>query len=149
MNIIELKEQDLEEIYALSVQLSDRSKIDKNVLKDSLHIMLTDEHYLFFGISHDKKLIGYISGYIHTLIYANGKVAYIDEIVIDKDFRKNGYGKALISEFENRVRQHSVKFVTVSSRLVPGFYEKIGYEYVGIYFKKDFRPREGSVLPNQ
>ena len=35
------------------------------------------------------------------MIYTNGEVVCIDEIVIDKDFRKKGFGKALISEFES------------------------------------------------
>jgi GNAT superfamily N-acetyltransferase len=144
MNIIELKETDWEEIYPLSVQLNPRSKIDKDILKDCLKIMLADEHYLFFGLSNGEKLIGYISGFIHTMIYTNGRVACIDEIVIDQDFRREGYGKALISEFEERARQRGVKFVAVSTREVPGFYERIGYQYVGIYFKKDFRHFDNS-----
>lgn len=74
LNILELKEQDLEEIYALSVQLSDRFKINKDILKDSLQVMIANKDTILIGIFDDSKLFGYLSGYIHTAIYANGKV---------------------------------------------------------------------------
>lgn len=46
-----------------------------------------------------------------------------DEIVIDKNYRKSGYGKALIKEFENIVKKRSAKLVSLSTRGVPQFYE--------------------------
>lgn len=136
LKIIELKEKDFEDIYALSVQLSDKFKINKDIFQDSVQVMINDENTILIGIFHDSKLIGYLSGYIHTAIYANGKVSWIDEIVIDKDYRKSGYGKALVTEFENIARQQSAQLVSLSTRGVPQFYEKLGYEGGSIYFKK-------------
>ncbi|MHC1684139.1 MAG: GNAT family N-acetyltransferase [Clostridiaceae bacterium] len=136
MDIVELKENNFEEIYTLSVQLSDRFKIHKDVLKDSLKVIINDKNAILIGIIEGDKLIGYLSGYKHTAIYANGKVSWIDEIVIDKSYRKCGYGRALITEFENIVSQHSVKLVSLSTRGVPQFYEKLGYEGGSTYFKK-------------
>lgn len=136
MEIIELKENNFEEIYELSVQLSDRFKIDKEILKDSLQVIGNDRNAILLGLIEGSKLVGYLSGYIHTAIYANGKVSWIDEIVIDKNYRKSGYGKALITEFENIVKKRSAKLVSLSTRGVPQFYEKLGYEGGVIYFKK-------------
>lgn len=136
MEIITLNENYFEEIYELSVQLSDKFKIDKSILRDSLQSIIGDKNAVLIGIIECGKLIGYLSGYIHTAIYANGKVTWIDEIVIDKNYRRSGYGKALITEFENIVRQCSVKLVSLSTRGVPQFYEKLGYEGGAIYFKK-------------
>lgn len=136
LKILELKEQNFEEIYALASQLSDRFIINKDILKESLEVILYDKNTILIGIFDESKLIGYLSGYIHTAIYANGKISWIDEIVIDKNNRKNGYGKALISEFENIVRKRGAKLVSLSTRGVPQFYEKLGYEGGAIYFKK-------------
>lgn len=136
MKISELKEQNFEEIYALASQLSDRFIINKEILKESLKVILDDKNNILIGIFDENKLIGYLSGYIHTAIYANGKVSWIDEIVIDRNYRKSGYGKALISEFENIVGKRGAKLVSLSTSRAPQFYEKLGYEGGVIYFKK-------------
>ncbi|MCP5097583.1 MAG: GNAT family N-acetyltransferase [Chloroflexi bacterium] len=41
-------------------------------------------------------VVGYISGYQHSTLYANKPVAWIDEIVAREDARKQGIGKKLM-----------------------------------------------------
>lgn len=80
--------------------------------------------------------IGYCLGTLHTTFYANGDIAWMEELYVEPEFRRDGIGKKLVNYFEKRSQQHQVKLITLATRRAEEFYLAIGYQQSACYFKK-------------
>jgi ribosomal protein S18 acetylase RimI-like enzyme len=92
-----------------------------------------------FKALHGKELAGYISGN-----HVSG-IVYVDEIIVARDKRGQGIGKALIEtaiNFGKKFKAHKIHLITGKSWQAKHFYEKLGFKQVGElpehHFKKDF-----------
>ncbi|NNE77942.1 MAG: hypothetical protein HKN31_12825 [Pricia sp.] len=81
---------DLERVFTLASQLSESVTIDRPSLERNFATIINDEHHLVLVAESKNSVVGYLSGYMHTTIYANGKTAYVDEIVVL--YKKKGNG---------------------------------------------------------
>lgn len=75
-------------------------------------------------------------GFIHDTFYANGKVAWLEEIMVKDDFRRKGVGSKLISFFEQDSKNKGCKLIALATRRASDFYIAIGYEESATYFRK-------------
>ena len=92
-----------------------------------------------FKAAKNGKIIGYIDGKFES------GVVYIDTLIVDKNFRKKGVGKALIERVEKYAREmksHKIYFFTMESWEASKFYKRLGYRKSGDakkhYLKRDF-----------
>lgn len=85
------------------------------------------ENALFLVALLDEEPAGYISGDIVA-----GEV-YINNIAVSEKFRRQGVGKALLSEFVSQLRDND--FITLEVRVsnapARSLYEKLGFENLG------------------
>ena len=69
------------------------------------------------------------------------KSIWIDEIIIDDDYKKKGYGKKLIKEVTKFAEKHNCKRIELNcwffNRDALKFYEKIGFIQQRIIFEKE------------
>ncbi len=62
---------------------------------------LIDSPNAYIAIAeHDGQIVGYILGFEHLTFYANGRVAWVEEIMVHESFRRQGIGEELMFEFE-------------------------------------------------
>ena len=103
-----------------------------NTLKNSSEIILV--------IEIDNKIIGYAA------IQYKGKLEkylWINEIIIDSDYRNKGYGKKLIDEinlfaFKNNCKRIELNCWSFNEEALK-FYEKIGFNQQRIVFEKEVK----------
>jgi GNAT superfamily N-acetyltransferase len=79
---------------------------------------------------------GYLLGFQHLTFFANGPVAQVEEIVVRGSHQGQGYGRALMEEFERWARTQGCTIVTLSTRRAAPFYRHLGYEESATYFRK-------------
>ena len=128
--------EDKDSVFQLANQLSDFVKIDKDIFINNYHQVITDQNYCFLVAKLGERVVGYLSGYFHKAIYANGLVGYVDEIVVLDTQRKLRIGTMLMNELEIISKNKNCILISLATAGAKGFYEKIGYSTKAGYYKK-------------
>lgn len=144
--------KDLTRIVELSVQLyKTEQPFDKN-LKDEYYETkkgtkgllkdIKDKKRIFLVAIYEENVVGYIDGYIYDKedVYIE-KMAYLDRIIVDKNYKGKGIATKLVDEFSNQLKKENVKFIKLNAfkgnKPAIALYEKMGfYEYSVFYMKK-------------
>ena len=84
------------------------------------------------------EVVGYCLGFDHYTFYANGRVAWVEEIAVKEPVRGRGVGKVLMENFEEWSSVRGSKLVALATRRAASFYRSIGYEESATFFRKLF-----------
>src|ERR1700745_4075332 len=79
---------------------------------------------------------GYLLGFRHLTFYANGPVAWVEEVVVRGRDRGRGIGRALMDAFEGWAAAEGCALVALATRRAEPFYLALGYEESATYFRK-------------
>ena len=85
---------------------------------------------------YNNAIIGYGLGFVHDTFYANGKVAWLEEIMVKEDFRRNDVGSELMTFFEQEAKAKGCRLVALATRRAADFYFENNYEESAVYFRK-------------
>ena len=80
--------------------------------------------------------VGYMLGFEHLTFYANGRVAWVEEVFVHADLRGRGIGRALMTSFERWARGRGCLLVALATRRAAPFYHALGYEDSATYLRK-------------
>lgn len=83
------------------------------------------DNSLNFGVYLKNKQIGY-----GRLVTDFGQFAYIMDILIDPDYRGNGYSKQLMNYIMNLKELNGVKVWRLATRDAQGLYEQFGFRQI-------------------
>ena len=84
----------------------------------------------------DGEIVGYCLGFDHYTFYANGRVAWLEEITVLEAVRRKGVGKALMENFEEWSSNRGNRLVALATRRAASFYMSIGYEESATFFRR-------------
>ena len=84
----------------------------------------------------DGQLVGYILGFVHDTFYANGPVAWVEEIMVHSEHRRTGLGGRLMDSFESWCKSRGAILSALATRRASKFYEAIGYEESATYYRR-------------
>jgi GNAT superfamily N-acetyltransferase len=117
-------------LFATSFEIdySNFSKAYENLIKNEEAFLVLIELYTL--------PIGYIVGFDHYTLFANGRVSWIEEIYITEEHRRKGYASKLVSEFENWGKSRNSRLIAMATRRANKFYLALGYEESALYFRK-------------
>lgn len=106
------------------------SDVDK--MNEKFVQLQRNEAYIFLGAIEEDKLSGSIMGIVCDELYGKCKpFLVVENMIVDKNARKKGIGKALFAEMECRARKKEctqIILVTEIDRLdACAFYESIGF----------------------
>jgi len=80
--------------------------------------------------------LGYLLGFQHLTFYANGPVAWVEEVLVRRQDRGRGIGWALIRAFEQWAARQGCGLIALATRRAAPFYRALGYEESAVYFRK-------------
>ena len=125
---------DLETIQYLAKEISDSASKSKSE-------EIKDKNLIFYCLKEDNQIIGYI------LIRKELDEAEIDEIVISKEKRRNGYGYQFLSSILRTLENQGIKkiFLEVRSKNIPAIhlYEKCGFQSYRL--RKDYYQDDDAI----
>jgi GNAT superfamily N-acetyltransferase len=98
-------------------------------------LLATDGACLLLAV-HGHERLGYLLGFRHLTFYANGPVAWVEEIVVRGHARRQGIGEALMSAFEQWAADRECALIALATRRAAPFYRALGYEESATYFRK-------------
>ena len=136
INIRNAVRLDVHSIIRLAGQLSESVHIDQQHLIANFETHVVDDRYCLLVATVNENIVGYVSAFFHHAIYANGEVAYVDEIVVDRLHRDSKVGTELMLRFEEIAKKRRCILVSLATFGAKAFYEKLGYSSKAGYFKK-------------
>ena len=133
MKIHEITPKDYTDLHRLYCQLEDDWTSDIQDMIRVLEEVKDDPHYHLVGIFDDEdKLAGTITLSKCLDLTAKARFYYaLENLVIDEDYRHQGYGQALMQYVEDYVRRHNGRYVNLTSAVhrtdAHEFYYRIGF----------------------
>jgi GNAT superfamily N-acetyltransferase len=88
----------------------------------------------------DDRLVGYLLGFSHPTLFANGPISTVEELTVDATYRHRGVARALMAVFESWSAERGCRYVAVDTRRAEGFYEALGYEASATFYRKMLNP---------
>jgi GNAT superfamily N-acetyltransferase len=98
--------------------------------------LLAAEHACLLLAEKGSDGLGYLLGFRHLTFYANGPVAWVEEILVRREQRGRGVGRALMSAFEEWAAGQCCVLVALATRRAAPFYLALGYEESAAYLRK-------------
>jgi GNAT superfamily N-acetyltransferase len=127
---------DAEALFELVQQFANSFAPRREDFAVSLRRLVADAS-AWIGVAEcDGAVVGYCLGFDHFTFYANGRVAWIEEITVQSESRRRGIGTRLMAAFEEWARSRDAKLIALATRRAAPFYAALGYEDSATYFRK-------------
>jgi GNAT superfamily N-acetyltransferase len=127
---------DLDALFELVERFATSFRPERLAFEESAHALLAQEDAWLGGAESAGRLIGYCLGFDHLTFYANGRVAWIEEIMVAETCRRQGVGSALMVGFEGWARSRGSRLIGLATRRAAPFYDALGYEASATYFRR-------------
>ncbi len=127
---------DVDAVFPLASELASSFEVEKRSFQESFQQILLDDHALLLVAVDNEEAVGYCLGFEHTTFFANGRVAWVEEIMVRSSRRKEGVGRSLMTTFEEWASRRGARLVALATRRAAEFYRAVGYEESAFYFRK-------------
>ncbi len=136
MQIRQAQSGDRDEVFTLARDFATSFEVEREPFNTSFRNILDDPDALLLVAEDHGEVIGYCCGLDHDTLFANGSVAWVEEITVRASRRQSGIGKLLMTAFEDWARSRNSRYVALGTRRAADFYQAIGYEESAVYFRK-------------
>jgi len=127
---------DSDQIFSLVEAFAASFDPTKEAFENSLRHLLADDSVLTNVSLLRGEIIAYCLAFDHYAFYADGRVTWVEEIMVKEELRGSGIGKALMSSVEAWAFSRKSKLIGLATRRAASFYEAIGYEDSAVFFRK-------------
>jgi len=136
MNYRNAEASDLERLFELVKKFAASFVTDKNCFVNSFEALLRNRDAKVIVAHDNEPIIGYLLGFRHHTFYANGMVGWVEEIMVEEQYRRSGIGAGLMRRFEEWIRKCNGRPTGLATRRAAPFYTAIGYEDSAVFFRK-------------
>jgi GNAT superfamily N-acetyltransferase len=123
-------------IFALVTQFAISFTPQQSAFEASFSRLLKEESACLSVAESEEGVIGYCLGFDHDTFYANGRVAWVEEIMVLEAYRRHHIGQNLMDAFEAWAITRGSILVALATRRAASFYTALGYEESATYFRK-------------
>jgi GNAT superfamily N-acetyltransferase len=81
-------------------------------------------------------IAGYTLASCHLTLFANGPVAWVEELMVSPDWRRAGMGESLMRAAEQWAAEQGAAYLALATRRAADLYEAIGYSESAGFFRK-------------
>jgi GNAT superfamily N-acetyltransferase len=133
------EKSDADEVFALARDFGLTFRPEREAFDAALPELLANHDALLLTAVVNGHVHGYLLGFVHLTLFANGPVAWVEEAMVQSGSRRQGVGRALLEEFERWARSREAGYVAMATRRAPEFYHALGYEASATFFRKVLR----------
>lgn len=130
------KEADVGDLFPIVAQFATSFVPERPAFQRAFQHIRGDEHACLLVADRDGMPVGYLLGFDHPTFFANGPVAWVEEVAVHSSLRRQGIGRALMARFEEWAASRDAKLVALATRRAAAFYRALGYTDSGAYFRK-------------
>jgi GNAT superfamily N-acetyltransferase len=127
---------DIDGVAALAAELALSFEFSAGQFRLSYPALLATDGACLLLAADGGEYAGYLLGFRHLTFYANGPVAWVEEVVVRGRDRGRGIGRALMGAFEGWAAAQRCALVALATRRAAPFYRALGYEDSAAYFRK-------------
>lgn len=127
-------ENDFESIYPLFEQLWPNKELDRDALRIVFNRGVNSDTDELLCLECSTRVIGFCAYAIVNNLWQAGYISYMYAMVVDEEYRGNGFGTMLINEAINDSRSKGLKRLELDS----GFHREKAHEF---YIKLGFEKR--------
>ena len=127
---------DAEAVADLAAGLAQSFPFSRDRFGLSYPALLTDGHACLLLAVDGEERLGYLLGFRHLTFYANGPVAWVEEVFVRGQDRGRGVGRALMSAFEQWAAARDCGLIALATRRAAPFYRALGFEESAVYFRR-------------
>ena len=128
--------EDANQLFELVEKFATSFKPEHSLFLECLQNLIYDDSVFLCVAEINNKIYGYCLGFDHYTFYANRRVARLEEIMVNEDYRKCGIGNSLMNEFEKWSKSRNSRLVALATRRAAAFYKSLNYEESAEYFRK-------------
>lgn len=128
--------RDQNNLLKLVQKFASSFETNKEAFKNTFGKLLEDKNVDLIVAENESTLIGYVLVFHHPTFYANGTVSWVEELFVEEAFRKQGIGKQLMKQAEEKATARKSKLIALATRRAEQFYQSIGYEASATYFRQ-------------
>jgi GNAT superfamily N-acetyltransferase len=128
-------QEDATPVYRLAKDFATSFAVHERAFAHAFCTLLAEPN-AYLAVAADEDIVGYLLGFDHYTFFANGRVAWVEEITVRQDCRRRGIGWQLMQAFESWAHARQAKLVALATRRAAPFYQAIGYEESATYFRK-------------
>ncbi len=128
--------QDIESVLPLVKDFVTTFEVVESQFRRSYESILESPSAIALVADDNGELIGYCLGYCHDTFYANGSVAWLEEIMVSSSHRRQRIGESLMSSFEEWAKSRVAVISALATRRAATFYGALDYEESAVYFRK-------------
>ena len=133
--------RDADAVFLLAKQfMQDGLRINRDeflvAFQNTIRPRQDETNVLYVAEDGDGAVIGYTLMTVSRLLHAPGLTAHLQELVVDEEARGRGLGSDLVRANETYARHRGVRQLTMATSRAGGFYERLGYRDVAVFYKK-------------
>lgn len=127
-------------IFTLARAFATSFAVEQAAFEQAFAELLTQPDAFLAVAESDGEVSGYVLGFDHVTFFANGRVAWVEEIMVGDSFRRRGIGSLLMGAFEQWAAGREAKLIALATRRAADFYQALGYQESAAYFRKQIPP---------
>jgi len=123
-------------MFSLVEDFATSFRPERKAFERSVEQLLRDDSALIIVAVCEGAVIGYCLAFDHYAFCANGRVTWVEEIMVREDLRGKGVGRQLMEAVEEWAVSSESKLVGLATRRAAPFYRALGYEESALFFRK-------------
>ena len=127
---------DADAILQLAQRFATSFVVESPAFHSSLPSLLSDSSACLRVAEVDGAVLGYVLGFEHLTFFANGRAAWVEEIMVAESLRQRGIGSQLMGAFTEWARSRQCRLIALATRRAAPFYQALGYDESAAYFRK-------------
>ena len=136
IEIRQAEPQDSRAAFQLARAFATSFAVEQAAFERAFAELLTHPDAFLAVAEADGEVAGYVLGFDHLTFFANGRVAWVEEIMVSETFRRQGVGRRLMEAFEAWAAGREAKMIALATRRAGDFYMALRYEESAAYFRK-------------
>lgn len=132
---------DFDGVFPLLQQLWPNKSLDRDTLNALFNEAILADSRALLCARLGGRVVGFASITLKTHLWHGGLIAWVDELVVDVEYRGHGIGRLLLDRLLALAQEKGCRAMELDSAFhrveAHGFYEKLGFEKRAILFSRN------------